>query len=166
MGTIDGPYAETLVDLYARKHAIEKAIESLEAIHGWLSAPKPTEGSLAEAMGSQQSMMQAIVKVLRQHGGLMSPSDIIAALDESGFEIGGNDKHRNVGATLNRGKNTGVFINPERGQWGLAERTKGGLSSARGLAHRAGNDGITEPFDPFTPPREIPVVPAAAVKRG
>ena len=114
-------YAETLADLHARKRAIDNAIEGLEAIRRWAVPQQPTTNSPPLGEVQQKSLMKAVVEVLRGQGDMMSPADIVSALDDSGFEIGGADKHRNVGATLNRGKNSGVFTNPERAKWGLAE---------------------------------------------
>ena len=144
---MNGLYAETLADLHARKRDIDKAIASLEAIRRWATPQQPAAVSPPEGTVQQKSLMEAVVEVLRQQGDLMSPSDIVTALDDSGFEIGGADKHRNVGATLNRGKNSGVFTNPERAKWGLAEWS-------------------TDAPRPFEPPREIPVVPVGTASRG
>lgn len=136
---MDGLYAETLADLHARKRDIDKAIASLEAIRRWATPQQPAAVSPLEGATQQKSLMEAVIEVLRQQGDLMSPADIVTALDDSGFEIGGTDKHRNVGATLNRGKNSGAFTNPERAKWGMAEWD------------------TAAPRRP-EPPREIPVV--------
>ena len=145
---MNGLYAETLADLHARKRDIDKAIASLEAIRRWAAPQKPTTDSPPKRAVQQKSLMEAVVEVLRQQGDMMSPADIVSALDDSGFEIGGTDKHRNIGATLNRGKNSGVFTNPERAKWGLVE------------------SDTAAPRRP-EPPREIPVMPAgAAASRG
>ena len=142
-------YAETLADLHARKRAIDKAIESLEAIRRWAVPQQQPTDSPPQGEVQQKSLMKAVVEVLQQQGDMMSPADIVSALDNSGFEIGGNDKHRNLGATLNRGKNSGVFTNPERAKWGLAEWD------------------TASPAHP-EPPREIPVMKPglAAASRG
>ena len=120
---MDDCYTKTLADLRAKKREIDQAIESLEAIRRWRTtipaAPTPALRPTVETAGQQKSLMDAIIEVLQKQGNVMSPAEIVTVLEESGFEIGGIDRHRNVGATLNRGKNAGTFFNPERAQWGL-----------------------------------------------
>ena len=134
---MDDCYTKTLADLHAKKREIDQAIASLETIRRWgapapaaLAPPKEPEGAV-----EQKSLMDAIIDVLQECGSIMSPAEIVTELEDSGFEIRGLDKHRNVGATLNRGKNSGVLVNPERGQWGLAEW---GLTAASEPEQRAG----------------------------
>lgn len=131
--------AETLADLEARKREIDQAIAILKKIYRPGTASPPAEPTgVTEAQS--KSLIDAVVEVLRERGCIMAPAEIVMALEDTGFEIGGLDKHRNVGATLNRGKKSGLLTNPERGQWGLAEwgETGWGATAASEIAQRAG----------------------------
>ena len=114
-------YAATLADLRKKKRQIDSAIAALESISGWheeTTAQKPTH---APEQTSQKPLKAAIIDVLRKHGTPMAPRAIIEALESAGYTIGGTDKYRNLGARLNRAKNSGELVNPERGMWGLPE---------------------------------------------
>lgn len=126
-------YAETLADLHAKKRDIDRAIKSLERICSW-QAPPENEAASEETV-RQKPLLDVVIEVLRNHGEIMSPAEIVQTLEASGFEIPGLDKYRNIGAVLNRGKKSGLLINRERAQWGLAEWDS---TDASELEQRAG----------------------------
>ena len=69
----------------------------------------------------QGTLLDAIIKVLRDKNDFMSAAEIVAALDKSGYEISGTDRHRHVSARLSAAKKQGDVVNPEQGQWGLPD---------------------------------------------
>ena len=114
-------YAETLADLRKKKCQIDSAIAALESIAGWHEETTDQKPVDVPEQTSQKSLKAAIIDVLREHGTPMAPRAIVEALGGAGYTIGGEDKYRNIGARLNRAKNSGELVNPERGMWGLPE---------------------------------------------
>lgn len=115
------PYAAALVELYAKKREIDQTIATLEAMQrGWGYHTAPEEGQITTASTApprQAALHDAVHTVLDEHGEPIHLRDIVSALEERNYEIGGANKHQAVRGILSRGKATGAFANPKRGWW-------------------------------------------------
>ena len=116
---------DTLSELREKRGNLDKAIKAIEAVVADMQPPNEPalhEGpTIKEILSTTPSSASAITNVLETRGKPLSPSEIVAGLGEMGYRIGGENKLRSVNASLARGKANGIFTNPERGQWGLAE---------------------------------------------